>query len=400
MRSAYIDIIGGVSGDMLLGALLDAGLPLEDLRRVLDRLNCGGFEISASSVKRGGIEATLAGITLDESGRKTRNWDDFERTIAESSLSPAVKSTAQEVFDLLARAESAAHGVSKEETHLHELGTVDTLVDVVGVIAGFELLGVEQVHASPFPLSMGTSKSSHGVMAATAAATAEIYRINGAPVRAGGPFGPTGEAVTPTGAALVTTLASLDPVSFTAESTGYGAGNRDPENVPNVVGLWIGETARETASDLPIDDDLVLLETNIDDMTGEALAYVQERLMESGALDAWLTPIHMKKGRPAVLLSVLCRPADESDLANLVFRESTTLGVRRRRAERYVADRETIIVSVRDSEVRVKVKRMDGEVVGVHPEYEDCREVAMRTGVPLRDIVESAASAARDSLGG
>ncbi len=392
-------MIGGVSGDMLLGALVDAGLPLDNLRKELAKLGTGGFELSGSKVKRGGIEATLVQVELDESGKRIRNWDDFENAITESSLSAQTKSTALEVFDLLARAESAAHGVTKDQTHLHELGTVDTLVDIVGVIAGFECLGIGRVHASPFPLSSGTSSSSHGIMAATAAATGAIYRIKQAPVRSAGKHGPVGEAVTPTGAAIVATIASFAPSSFTAEKTGYGAGNRNPEQHPNVVGLWLGESVSTPATELPIDTDLRVLETNIDDMTGEALGYLQERLMDAGALDAWLTPIQMKKGRPAILLSALCRPDNEHALARLILNESTTLGVRRRSAERYIADRETVSVTTEGATIRVKLKKLDGKITGIHPEYEDCREVAMRTGRPLREVVDAASAAARDQLG-
>lgn len=391
-------MIGGVSGDMLLGALIDAGLSLDDLQVELQKLNVGGFEIVESSVKRGGIEATLADVQLDDSGKRTRNWDEFEQAITASSLSETVKSKSLKVFGLLAEAESAAHGVSKEETHLHELGTVDTLVDVVGVIAGLDLLGIERVHASPFPLSSGTSKSSHGVMAATAAATAAIYRSTNAPVKAGGAYGLRGEAVTPTGAALVSTIASFEQISFSADQTGYGAGSRNPDDHPNVVGLWIGEASGHSSSKIPVQKDLRLLETNVDDMTGEALAYVQQRLMDEGALDAWLTPIQMKKGRPAVLLSTLCSPEKEEAIAELILRESTTLGVRRRSVERYVADREVVSVSTPYGSVDVKIKRLNGEILGFHPEHEQCREIAMSKGVPLREIIESAVTSTREQF--
>jgi uncharacterized protein (TIGR00299 family) protein len=300
-------MVGGVSGDMLLGALLDAGLELDALRNSLSQLNVGGFELSSSSVIRGGVKATLAHVDLDDSGNRIRDWSEFEKPIAESELPAEVKSSALGVFDLLAEAESAAHGTTKEQTHLHELGTVDTLVDVVGVIIGLHLMGIEKIHASPFPLSSGISKSSHGVMAATAAATAAIYRITGASVRGVGAYGPFGEAVTPTGAALVSTIATFQPVAFAPSLTGYGAGNRNPDEYPNVVGLWIGESAMSAQSDLPIEDDIRLLETNIDDMSGEMLGYVQGRLFQAGALDVWTTPTQMKKGRPAVMLSLLCR---------------------------------------------------------------------------------------------
>ncbi|MDA1298268.1 MAG: nickel pincer cofactor biosynthesis protein LarC [Chloroflexi bacterium] len=402
MRIAYLDMVGGVSGDMLLGALLDAGLPLESLRSSLDLLNIGGYELSASQVMRGGVKATLAHVDLNNDGNRLRDWAEFERAIAGSALPGSVKTTALSIFDLLARAESAAHGTSKEATHLHELGTADTLVDVAGVVAGLDLLGVEKVHASPFPLSSGTSKSSHGVMAATAAATGEIYRITGASVRAGGAYGPRGEAVTPTGAAIVSTIATFHPVAFTPELKGYGAGSRDPDEYPNVVGLWIGESSEprsQAPTGLTIESDVCLLETNIDDMSGEMLGYVQERLFQAGALDVWTAPVQMKKGRPAVVLSVLCRPRQEAEIARLILRESTTLGVRRRTVERYVAEREMIRVETPHGEVDVKVKRVGGEIAGIHPEYEVCREIAMRTGLPLWEIVDAAVVAARSHLG-
>ncbi len=408
LRIGYLDMIGGASGDMLLGALVDAGLPLDELRRELEKLRVDGFELTSSQVMRGGIDATLVVVNLDESGSRTRDWFEFERAIADSSLSDSVKTTSNRVFELLARAESAAHGVSKEETHLHELGTVDTLVDVVGVVAGFELLGIEKVHASPFPLSSGVSKSSHGVMAATAAATAEIYRLTGAPVRAGGMQAPVGEAVTPTGAAIVSTIASFRPVSLTTEKTGYGAGNRDPGSYPNVVGLWIGDLA-DFAHSVGLDpnrhdsdagtDRVVLLETNIDDMTGEALGYVQENLMEAGALDVWITPIQMKKNRPAVMLSVLSEPDKKSSLLNIILAETTTLGIRQRPIDRHVTDRKFIVVATRHGDVRVKIRQIEGHFTSIHPEYEHCRKIAMQQQIPLREVIDAATAAARDQLG-
>lgn len=387
-------MIGGVSGDMLLGALLDSGLEIEQLQQALSALPVGGFSISKSAVMRGGVRATLASVDLDDSGSRTRHWDEFELAIENSTLPDEVKQKSLAVFDLLAKAETAAHGVSKAETHLHELGTVDTLVDVVGVIAGLHLLGVEKVHASSFPLSSGTSRSSHGVMGATAAATAEVYRLKGVPVRAGGSFGPVGEAVTPTGAALVTTISSFSPLDMNVVTTGYGAGNRNPESHPNVVGLWIGESVSADGTVSERDRSTVLLETNIDDMTGESLGYVQERLLAAGALDVWTMPIQMKKNRPAVTLSVLARGDDESRIARLLMAESSTLGIRRRPVERYVAEREIIKVETEFGQVSVKFKLIDGNVAGTHPEYEECREIAIRTGRPLREVIQIVAEAA------
>lgn len=399
MRVAYLDMVGGVSGDMLLGALVDVGLSLEDLRNTLEQLDTGGFELSASQVMRGGVRATLVQVDLDEAGKRVRHWDEFERLISASSLPAKVKKSALDVFELLAKAESAAHGTNKAETHLHELGTVDTLVDVVGVIAGLHLLGIEKVYASAFPLSSGMSNSSHGVMAATATATGAIYRMKNVPVSAGGGFGPRGEAVTPTGAALASTIAGFQPVRFTVSASGFGAGNRDPEEYPNVVGLWVGEAGSPMQRDLNVENDIRLLETNIDDMSGEALGYVQERLFTSGALDVWTSSIYMKKERPAVQLSVLCRADKEGDLIRLILRESTTLGVRRRSIERYVAERDLIRVETSYGEIHVKIRLLNGQITGIHPEYEDCRKLAILTGTPLRDISDAAVAAARAQFG-
>ena len=406
MRVAYVDMVGGVSGDMLLGALIDAGLPLSDLKGELAKLPVGGFALGAEKVKRGGVSSTLVSVDLDEAGGRTRDWASFEAAVRTSSLPASDKEQSAKVLDLLARAESAVHGVTPANVHLHELGTVDTLVDVVGVIAGLRLLGVTRVHASPFPLSSGTSRSSHGPMAATAAATGEIYRITGVPVRAGGQHGPSGEAVTPTGAALLATVASFDAVSITPQRTGYGAGRRDPEDYPNVTGIWIGTMPTPSRGAAVVPDDglkmetgLWLLETNIDDMTGEALAYAQQRAMEAGALDAWITPVQMKKGRPAVVFSVLVTEASERAVAARMLEETSTLGVRRRPTERYVADREVISVTTRFGQVRVKIKRIGGRVLGVHPEFEDCRSIAVRDSVPLHEVADAAGAAARKSLG-
>lgn len=388
---------------MLISALLDAGLQIEDLERELALLPVGGFEISASKTRRGGIEATLLDVKLTAEGERHRDWQQFESAIRDSGLPDADKTTALKVFDLLADAESTAHGAPKEHVHLHELGTIDTLMDVAGVIAGLRLMGIERVHASPFPLSSGTSRSSHGVMAATAAATAAIYRQAGAPVKAGGQFGPRGEAVTPTGAALLATIATFNPVSFVPEVTGHGAGARDPEDYPNVVGLWIGEATESPSAEaendgLKSEGGLWKLETNIDDMTPEALAHAQSRLLEAGALDVWLTPALMKKGRPATELSALVR-GDDRSLAESILRETSTLGVRRMPVERYVADREIISVSTPFSDVRVKIKRIGGAVAGTHPEFEDCQAIARERGVSLREVTESAVAEARRSLG-
>ena len=292
--AAYIDMIGGASGDMLLGAMVAVGLDIEELQAELDKLPDRGYRLVKSLVTRGGLEATLVDVELDDDGKRKRTWDDFYSSIENSSLEDADRRTIRRIFDVLAEAEASAHGGEAGSTHLHELGTVDTLVDVSSAVIGMRLLGVDHLHASAFPVGSGGSSSSHGSMGATSIATAAIYKATVAPVRAGGKQ-PVGEAVTPTGAAIVSTLAVFDPVQFTAERIGYGAGQRNPEGMANVVGLWIGEARSQWGRGGPgrRRPELMELETNIDDSTGESLGYVHELLMDMGALDVWFTPIQM-----------------------------------------------------------------------------------------------------------
>ncbi|MCH8231021.1 MAG: LarC family nickel insertion protein, partial [Chloroflexi bacterium] len=322
-----------------------------------------------------------------EGGRK-RTWDDFYNSIDSSTLEESDRRSIRQIFDVLAEAEAAAHGGEAGSTHLHELGTVDTLVDISAAVIGLRLLGIDRLHASAFPVGSGSSSSSHGAMGATSMATAAIYRSSGAPVRAGGNQ-PVGEAVTPTGAAIVSTLAEFGPIEFSADRIGYGAGQRDPEGHANVVGLWVGEARSSWGRGGPgrRRPELMLLETNIDDSTGEVLGYVHELLMELGVLDAWFTPIQMKKNRPAVMLSVLVGRELVDSAAELILKETATLGIRRRPVRRYEAEREVVEVDTSLGRVPVKLKRLDGEVVQVSPEYEACREIARETGLPLAEVM-------------
>ncbi|MCI0836355.1 MAG: nickel pincer cofactor biosynthesis protein LarC [Chloroflexi bacterium] len=393
--AAYIDMIGGVSGDMLLGAMVGVGLDLKELQVELDRLPDRGYRLVETRVIRGGLEAVLVVVELDEDGGRKRTWDDFYSSIDNSTLEESDRRSIRQIFDVLAEAEAAAHGGEAGSTHLHELGTVDTLVDISAAVIGLRLLGIDRLHASAFPVGSGSSSSSHGAMGATSMATAAIYRSSGAPVRAGGNQ-PVGEAVTPTGAAIVSTLAEFGPIEFSADRIGYGAGQRDPEGQANVVGLWVGEARSSWGRGGPgrRRPELMLLETNIDDSTGEVLGYVHELLMELGALDAWFTPIQMKKNRPAVMLSVLVGRELVDSAAELILKETSTLGIRRRPVSRYEADREIVEVDTSLGKVPVKLKRLDGEVVQVSPEYEACREIARETGLPLAEVMRVASDAA------
>ena len=284
--------------------------------------------------------------------------------------------------------QAAAHGGDAGSTHLHELGTVDTLVDISSTVIGLRLLGVDKIHASAFPVGTGSSSSSHGVMGATSIATAAIYLRTGAPVRAGGRQ-PVGEAVTPTGAAIVATLAEFMPVEFNADRIGYGAGQRDPEGHANVVGLWIGEGRSRWGRGGPgrRRPEVMELETNIDDSTGEVLGYVHERLMELGALDVWFTPIQMKKNRPATMLSVLVGRDLVDAAAEVILKETSTLGVRRRSVRRYEAERQIVNVDTSLGVVPVKLKRIGDTIAHAAPEYEVCKKIALETGLPIAEVM-------------
>jgi pyridinium-3,5-bisthiocarboxylic acid mononucleotide nickel chelatase len=381
-------MIGGVSGDMLLGAMVAVGLDLDELQVELDKFPDRGFRLEKTLVNRGGLEATLVDVVLDDDGERKRTWDDFYGSIANSTLEDSDKRAIKRIFDTLAEAEAAAHGGDAGSTHLHELGTVDTLVDVSSTVIGLRLLGVDKIHASAFPTGTGSSSSSHGSMGATSIATAAIYKAAGAPVRAGGRQ-PVGEAVTPTGAAIVATLAEFMPVEFNAERIGYGAGQRNPEAHANVVGLWIGEGRSRWGRGGPgrRRPEVMELETNIDDSTGEVLGYVHEQLMEMGCLDVWFTPIQMKKNRPATMLSVLVGRDLVDAAAELILKETSTLGVRRRPVRRYEAERQIVNVDTSLGVVPVKLKRIGDTIAQAAPEYEACKKIALETGLPLAEVM-------------
>lgn len=381
-------MIGGASGDMLLGAMVSVGLDLDDLQVELDKFPDRGYRLEKTLVKRGGLQANLVDVVLEEDGLRKRTWDDFYSSIANSTLEDSNKRLIKRIFDVLAVAEAAAHGGKPGSTHLHELGTVDTLVDISSAVIGMQLLGVAKIHASSFPTGAGSSGSSHGAMGATSVATAAIFKATSAPVRAGGRQ-PVGEAVTPTGAAIVSTLAEFMPVEFSADRIGYGAGQRDPQGFSNVVGLWIGESRSRWGRGGPgrRRPEIMELETNIDDSQGEVLGYVHEQLMEMGCLDVWFTPIQMKKNRPATMLSVLVGRDLVDAAAELILKETSTLGVRRRSVRRYEAERQIVNVDTSLGKVPVKLKRIGDTIAQPAPEYEACRKIARRTGLPLAEVM-------------
>ncbi len=376
MRLGYLDAFSGISGDMLVGALVDAGADPTELCAALDSLGTGA-RFRFERVMRGGLAAIKFQVEAEGSG-PWRHLGDILRLIADSGLPGRVKHNASKVFERLGAVEAAIHQVPVERVHFHEVGAVDSIADVVGACLGFELLGVEEIHCSPVNLGGGVIQTSHGTLPVPAPATAALLKDK--PVYA---EGPTVELTTPTGAAVVAALAAaFGPMpAMTLRAVGYGAGSRELPGRPNVLRLLVGEDNRVPEATL-----ISVLEANVDDSTPEVLAYALERLLEAGALDATLEPLYMKKGRPALLLRVLARPEDQERLAEIIFAETSTFGLRLYRAERRVRARHSIEVELPEGKVRIKVSE-DGRFA---PEYEDCRRLAAASGKPLRDILMEA----------
>ena len=367
---------------MILGAIVDAGVPFEDLNEQLDALNVDGYTLSAQPGQRGGVKGTLLSVELDEQGKRRHTLQRFTEIVDESGLHPSAKERAGTIFHRLAEAEAMVHRTSVEEVHLHELGTLDTLIDVVGSVVGLDLLGVDRLYSSPLPSGSGVFESAHGPLPAPAPATSALFAMARAPVvPPPGNAQDAGEMVTPTGAAILTTLATFRQPAMNLDRVGYGLGKRESLRYPNALALWLGEESGASYS-----TNLTLIETNVDDMSGEVLGYVQERLFELGARDVWFTPIQMKKNRPGTMLSAIL-PADlEPAAVSLVLTETSTLGVRVRPLARYEAERETVEVSTSLGRLPVKLKRIEGKTVGAAPEYEECRRVAMERGIPLQEV--------------
>jgi uncharacterized protein (TIGR00299 family) protein len=395
-RVVYFDCFSGISGDMALGALIDVGASLDALRAMLQRLDVGGWELHASREVRGPLAGTRARIVALE-GHHCRTLTDIRTLISGASLPSAVVERSIRIFTLLAEAEARVHGMTVEQIHFHEVGALDAIVDIVGVVIGLDLLGVEQVFASPIPLGAGWVRSAHGPIPVPAPATLALLASAGAPVTADEtPF----ELTTPTGAAILAALATFRRPPMRLHAVGYGFGARRMER-PNALRVWLGDMDDEMDDDQGYRDQTpaersgsggsspVLLETNIDDQPAEQIAYVTERLREAGALDVWCTPIMMKKGRAGVLIAALV-PADlEDQMVTILLRETTTLGVRRRAVERYVCERDIITVTTPLGPARIKRKRWRGELIGAAPEYEDCARIARERGVPLTTVYQT-----------
>jgi len=384
MKLLYLDCFAGISGDMLLGALLDLGVAEAALRTELTKLKLPGYSISTRRVVKQNIAATKFDCDTGHEHHH-RGYTEIAGMITGSGLSENVKRRALHVFRRLGEAEAKIHGVPLEQIHFHEIGAVDSIVDIVGVCVALDLLGVDEVQASPVPLGSGFVETAHGKFPVPAPATLEL--LKGVPVQ---PSNEAVELVTPTGAALLAEFCCrYGPMpALTVEKIGYGAGTRDLPQTPNVLRAVLGETSGGAKSDT-----VAVIEANIDDMNPQWFGDVMERLLVNGALDVFLTPVQMKKNRPGTLLTVLCEPRDADRFVELVLTHTTTFGVRLHEARRRMLAREIVRVPTRFGEIEVKVGRYNGKVVTRSPEYESCKRAAALANVPVREVYDAAKEA-------
>jgi pyridinium-3,5-bisthiocarboxylic acid mononucleotide nickel chelatase len=404
MKLAYFDCFSGISGDMTLGALVDAGCPVELLRTELGGLDVPGWELTAEKVWKNGMAATYVTVkTVDQS--KHRSLSAILEIVEKSKLAAGVRERAAAIFRKLGEAEARVHDVALEKIHFHEVGAVDAIVDIVGACVGFAELGIDRFACSALNVGGGTARMAHGVLPVPAPATANL--LQGKPTYSNGV---QKELVTPTGAAIVATLCEVfgPQPGMTVSAIGYGAGSADLEGQPNVLRIMVGEEIEtrkgeeksaqtgvsfeaQGKSVLPgFDEEIAVIEANLDDMNPQIYGYFLEKALGMGALDVYTTPVQMKKNRPGTLLTVLCRPADTDALMGLIFAETTTFGARSYRAQRRVLPREWVNVTTGYGDVRIKVSRVNGHIRHAVPEYEDCRKLAEGKNVPLQVVIAEA----------
>lgn len=380
MKTAYFDCFSGISGNMILGALIDAGLDLNELKKKLRGLQLTAYGLQLKKIKKNGIAASYFDVAYKEKHHEHRNLRDIVSIINKSKISPSVKTKSVEIFTRLARAEAKIHGISVNKIHFHEVGAVDAIVDIVGAVCALEIMGIEEIYCSPLPVSRGYVNCAHGILPVPAPATAELTKN----VPAYNSI-VEGELVTPTGAAIITTLAKgfgSFPEMKTG-SVGYGAGKADLDQ-PNVLRVFIGETP-----DKKTRDEIYSIETNIDDMNPQIFDDVSERLFSNSALDVYMTNIIMKKGRPGILLTVLCKENDIKTLSDIILAHTTSLGVRITKYQRSILDRTTKTIETKYGKIRVKAGILNGKTVNIQPEYEDCKKAAKKYGVSLKEVFKA-----------
>ena len=382
MKTAYFDCFSGITGDMTLGALVSAGVNLDVLHTELTKLGLPGYELKTEKVMRSGIAATKVHVVIDQRSQIPRHLSDILNIIEGSSLSPTVKEKSIRIFKRMADAEARVHGTTPEKIHFHEVGAVDAIVDIVGSVIGLEILGIAQIITSALNVGSGMVHTSHGHLPIPAPATAELLR--------GIPFYQSStqfELTTPTGAAIVSTLSSsfgpLPPMKI--DHIAYGAGDKDFPGHMNVLRLLIGDPVATYDRDTS-----VIVETNIDDMNPQAYDYVIEKIMKQGAQDVYLTPIIMKKGRPAILLTVLTDQLKEHSILDTIFHETTSIGVRIQEVSRRKLSREIKEVDTIFGRIRIKISKRGNEILTATPEYEDCRKIADEKQVPIKRVIDEA----------
>jgi pyridinium-3,5-bisthiocarboxylic acid mononucleotide nickel chelatase len=390
MRTAYFDCFSGMSGDMTVGALIDAGASFEELRAQLATLNVPGYELAIEKVMKHSIAGTKFHVYVHDVGPEHRRLHDIEGILRKSRLQSSIQERALAVFTRLAEAEAAIHQTTIDQVHFHEVGAIDSIVDITGAVIGLHLLGVQRVLASAVNVGSGVVRAAHGILPVPGPATAEL--LKGAPTYA---RGNDGELTTPTGAALLATLAeSFGPLPYVrVERIGYGAGTKDLPHAPNLLRVFIGEDSSRGDGDM-----ITVLEANLDDMNPEWFEYAQEQLFARGALDVFYTPIFMKKNRPATKLSVLCEPGNVEPIVDTLFQHTSTFGVRTYEVRRHKLHRFSQMVGTPYGPVSVKVGEWRGRVMQISPEYESCRQMARRCGVPLKDVYQAAEAQARANL--
>ncbi len=394
MKIAYFDCFAGASGDMILGSLIDAGLSLEQLRNELAKLHLTHYDLETKKVTKRGLGGSQVIVNIDEDHHhhQHRHLHDIKKIIQNSELNEYIKRRSIEIFTKLAEAEARVHRTTVEEIHFHEVGAMDAIIDVVGSVAGLSALGVEKVSCSSLHVGTGTIECAHGTLPVPAPATAEL--IKGKPVYS---TGVVGELLTPTGAAILTTLASdFGPMPLmNVEKIGYGAGTSDPA-IPNLLRLIVGQSSVEVPNyDL---ERVAVAETNIDDMNPQIYDYLMQKMLDMGALDVFLVPMHMKKNRPGTLVTVICHPERINEFAGFLMRETTTIGLRWRIDNRIKARRSIREVQTKYGPVKVKVAEVSGGTLNATPEYEDCKRLALEKEIPLKELMEHARMAATEAF--
>ena len=388
MKQAYLDCSSGISGDMFLAALLDAGLSPQRLLGELKKLSLGFYEFKRTRAVRGGLVGTRVEIRVP-SEQPHRKLSHIEGILKESALSETVRERALKIFTKIAEAEGKLHGTGASEVHFHEVGAVDAIIDIVGACVGLELLEISELSSSPLNLGSGRVSAAHGSLPVPAPATAEL--LKDIPVYSSGV---EGELVTPTGAAIVSTVASrFGPMpTMKAEIVGYGAGEKDFHGHPNVVRLFLGRSVENVQSKPGAAGDEVVsvIEANLDDMSPQLYGYLVESALAAGALDITCASVQMKKNRPGLVVSIICPPDQSDELAELLFEQTTTIGLRIHEARRKVLEREIVSVDTEYGAVRIKVARRNGKILNAAPEYDDCERLATEKSVPLKQVILAA----------